>query len=352
MAYELGTSSGYTDLLERLKNFISNPSRIIGDDPNMDELVAIDSDLQTGESSQAWTIDKWDDNRDSSGDGEIEMIAHGPGSSGTDEIYVGIDTYSSVGDDYYNWRIMGMTGYASGADLQYQPGITQGRLPRLLMWQQPIKYWFVANGRRFVVVAKVSTVYECAYGGFALPYGLPTQFPYPLVAGGSACPSTTASYNRYSSTQNDHRGFPNPYGSSTTPGSIAVGTFDTTSYESTLKVLSGVSWIELKSKVGSGYYTTNVCWPYSSHNNASYQDNVFSVYMRENIDGSYPVFPVVICLGSPSKHILGELQGCFAVPGYGGIAAEDTFTIDGDTYIAFPIIYNADRSDWWALKKE
>jgi len=46
------------------------------------------------------------------------------------------------------------------------------------------------------------------------------------------------------------------------------------------------------------------------------------------------------------------LQGVFAVPGFGGIAAEDTFTVNGITYIAFPIVPNADRSDWWALKKE
>ena len=55
---------------------------------------------------------------------------------------------------------------------------------------------------------------------------------------------------------------------------------------------------------------------------------------------------------NPNKHILGELQGCFAVPGFGGIAAEDTFAIGAGTYVAFPIIPNADANDFWALKLE
>ncbi|MCJ7776871.1 MAG: hypothetical protein MUP16_00935, partial [Sedimentisphaerales bacterium] len=98
-------------------------------------------------------------------------------------------------------------------------------------------------------------------------------------------------------------------------------------------------------------YKTNVVWPYSS---ASYGliDGWFSAKLRENVDGSYPIFPTLIMCSSPNKHIFGELQGVFAVPGFGGIAAEDTFTIGANTYVAFPIIPNASRYDFWALKLE
>lgn len=351
-AYELGTASGYTDLLERLKDFISDPLRIIGDHPNMDELVAIDSDLESGGSSQVWTIDLWEDNRESSGVGECVLYAHGPGSSGADEIHVFIDTYSSAENDYYNWRLAGMTGYSVGVDITLQPGATQGRLPRMLLWSQPIKYWFLANGRRFVVVAKVSSVYECCYLGYALPYGLPTQFPYPLVVGGSACPDTTAAYHHYSSLQVDHRGFPNPYGYEAAVCTLSVDNTGNAD-RSTLKILQGTSWIKMRGKSGSTLYGINPVWPYSSAVSESYGGyNMLSRLLRENIDGSYPVFPTVIVINNPSKHIFGELQGVFATTGFGGIAAEDTFTIDGITYVAFPIVPNADRSDWWALKKE
>jgi len=356
MAYEIGTADGYTDLLERLKDFISDPTRIIGDHPNMDELEAIDDILQSGEASQAWTVDRWTDDRDSSGDGEIEMIAHGPGSGGADEIYVGVDTVSDSGNDWYNWRLMGMTGYADVA-LANMPGMIGGRLPRMLMYNHtlPIRYWFLGNGRRFVVVAKVGSVYECCYLGFALPYGLSTQFPYPLVVGGSACPGTTAADNRHSSTAADHRAFPNPY--SYTEGSLGTGVFDSGSDPSnnygTLRVLEGTVWVKVRNKSGtSSYYLENINWPYISHRYGSIPTNYWSLRLRENIDGSYPVFPIITMLQTPTKHIYGELQGCFAVPGFGGIVAEDTFTVNGDTYIAFPIVPTAERSDWWAIKKE
>lgn len=361
-AFEIGTSPNYTDLMERLKDFLSNPARTTGDAPNITELAAIDDSVGSGESSQAWTVLNWDDDRDSSGDGDIaDCYLMGPGLSGTDEIYCWMDTYHSDGDDYYNWRLAGMTGYAAGQDISLQPGVTQGRLPRMLMWKNPIPYWFLGNGRRFVVIAKVSSVYEMAYGGFCLPYGLPTQFPYPLCIGGSACPpyshTSYPQHHRYSTTENFHRGFANPYGGS--EYTIVQGTFDTTNYASTLKVLQDTSWKSFASKTGSSLSyigVTNVVWPYSSayynpdSSSKTYHD--FSGLLRENIDGSYPIFPLVINMSSPSKHIMGELDGCFAVPGFGGISAEDTFDISGDTYIAFSIIPNADRSDFMCIKKE
>lgn len=192
-------------------------------------------------------------------------------------------------------------------------------------------------------MAKVSSVYEASYLGFALPYGLPTQFPYPLIVGGAASPSGTAAYNRYSSVDASHRGFPSPYG---TAGVCTYLTFDTTYDSGTLKILQGTSWIRISRMV-----YTNIVWPYTSD---YYRGGVdyFSSVLRENVDGTYPIFPTVIMCNSPNKHIFGEMQGVFAVNGFGGIAAEDTFAIGGDTYVAFPIYPNADANDFWALKLE
>ncbi len=300
--------------------------------------------------TELYTAERYDTDYD--GLGGYELILNGPGTAGDDEIFTAIQTVESAGDDYYNWRLMGMTAY-SDVEMQYMPGITQGRLPRLLMWNQQIKYWLAANGRHYRMVAKISNIYEPMYMGFPLPYGLLTQFPYPLIVGGAACPSTTAAYNRYSSTQADHRAFPNPYGGSANPGSIVQGTFDTTGYYSTLKILAGTSWIEMKSKSGSTLYTINVVWPYVSSVVGIYGKlNMFTNYLRENLDGSRPLPPVIPMISSPSKNTVGELQGIFAVPGFGGVAAEDVITIDTDTYIVFPITPNADRSDFFAFKLE
>lgn len=301
--------------------------------------------------TEKYTVKAWNTNYDGSNGYELLLMA--PGTGGSDEIYMGINTVESVGDDYYNWRVAGMTGYATGQLMSNQPGRTQGRLPRLLMWTQKTKYWFSANGRRVIVVAKIGTVYQAGYLGFALPYGLPSQFPYPMVAGGAACPDTTASKNRYSSLDDSHRAFPHPY--ALYPGDCTSLVFDENTDFSSLKVLQGTSWNRIYGQKGSVIGGTNIVWPYSS-SYYQYTDSApyhqFSTMLRQNIDGSYPLFPTVICISSPSKHIFGELQGVFAVPGFGGITAEDTLTQGGYTYVVFPIIPNADRGNYWALKLE
>lgn len=293
--------------------------------------------------TEAYTAMRYDTDYD--GSGGYELILMGPGTAGTDEIYTAIQTVEDAANDWYNWRMAGMTSYTA-TDLQYMPGLTQGRMARLLLWQQKIQYWCVANGRRFIVVAKVSSVYEASYLGFALPYGLPTQFPYPLIVGGAATPSTTAAHNRYSSLETSHRGFPSPY-CAAAAGICTNLDFDSAYDYSTLKILQGTSWIRVSRNAA-----TNIVWPYTT---AYYRTNVYDYFsdnLRENVDGTYPIFPTVIMCNSPNKHIYGEMQGVFAVNGFGGIAAEDTFTIGAGTYVAFPIIPNADANDFWALKLE
>jgi len=346
MAYEIGTATDYRELLLRLKDFISNPARAIA---SGDTSI---SELSPQASGEGWTIERWDTNFDA--DGGYEMIANGPGASGVDEIFTGIQTYYHAGDDYYNWKLNGMTGFVSGQTMQLQPGSVQGCWPKLLMWDDPIDYWFLANGRRYVVIAKVSTSYEMLYQGFALPYGLPTQFPYPLVVGGSF--SDGAGAPRYSSVEAEHRGFPNPDGDG---AEVCTGAVDAdASDRSSLKILQGTSWIKTANRTSLTVYgSTNTVWPYcsSTYSTSGGDDmpyNIFSTALRENLDGSYPIFPLIVMMQNPNNNIFGELQGCFAVPGFGGIAAEDTFTINGDTYIAFPIAPNADRADFMCIKKE
>jgi len=292
--------------------------------------------------TEAYTAMRYDTDYD--GSGGYELILMGPGTAGTDEIYTAIQTVEDGGNDWYNWRIAGMTSYTA-TDLEFMPGLTQGRMARLLLWQGKIQYWCVANGRRFIVVAKVSSTYEASYLGFALPYGLPTQFPYPLVVGGAASPTATATHNRYSSLETSHRGFPSPYANAA--GVCTNLTFDPVADYSTLKILQGTSWIRI-----SRMAATNIVWPYTSNYQRGSAYDYWSEYLRENVDGTYPIFPTVIMCNSPNKHIYGEMQGVFAVNGFGGIAAEDTFAIGGVTYVAFPIIPNADANDFWALKLE
>ena len=70
----------------------------------------------------------------------------------------------------------------------------------------PIRYWIVANGRRFVMVAKANNRYDVFYGGFILPEHLPSDWSYPMLIGGSANGLMAASAEGA-----NHRNFWSPY---------------------------------------------------------------------------------------------------------------------------------------------
>lgn len=290
-------------------------------------------------STEKWTVKSWDD--DYGGVGEYEILLMAPGTSGTDEIYVGIQTYYDDGDDYYNWRLQGYTGYSSQADFYTQPGAipdsSNDRIPSVLLWDSELDYWMVGNGRRYIIVVKVSTVYEFAYQGFMLPYGLPNEIPYPIAVGGT-CPAEGADEKRWSSVDDQHSAFWDPRGGPS---------------DATLKILHG-SWIGVNNWIGTGEDVDGLnVWPYmhSDYRYTNYLANMWFDALQMNIDGTYPLFPMIVCGDSPNINFYGELQGIYAVPGE-QIAAEDKITISGNDYIVFQNCFRSGTNDYCALKLE
>jgi len=291
-----------------------------------------------------WTTKRWNANWD--GSNGYEWIVFGP-EAGSDKIYVGIRTYFSGTSEYYNWDLNGFTGYSSiGAWNNGQPGYipndTTCRRPQMLLWNSSIPYWFVANGRRFIVAAKVETVYESCYMGFLLPYGLPNQFSYPLVIGGTCPQNQTGVDLRYSSQITQHRVFVDPGGYS--------------SGEGTLAILNGTTWLNFGqwSSEANPINSLNNTWPFVNTDydySSSYYPNDKWKKTQQNIDGSYPVFPIIPFQGSPVKNAFGELQGCFAVPGF-GLATEDDVTVSGKTYKIFKNAFRSVSWAYWALLLE
>jgi hypothetical protein len=296
--------------------------------------------------TEAWTVMSWDD--DYGGAGEYELLMMAPGTSGTDEIYVGIQTYSNSGLDYYNWRLQGYTGYSAQATFYTQPGAipdsSSDRVPSILLWDTELDYWLVGNGRRYILVIKVSTVYEFAYQGFLLPYGLPNQIPYPIAIGGT-CPAEASTAKRWSSVDILHRAFWDPAGAS---GGPPYGK------QSALKILHG-SWLDVfnwTSEVTQNVSSVGV-WPFmhSDYTGTSFDPNLWFSYLQMNIDGSYPLFPLIICGKYPNKNFYGEFQGIFALPGE-QLASEDKITIGGIDYIIFGNCFRTGTNDYCALKME
>jgi len=278
--------------------------------------------------SEAWEEQRWVE-----GD---ELILKGPGLAGLDEIYVGIKTYEDAGPGYYNWRLMGSTGFNDGMDFDEQPGVLDLTHPRVHLWDTTIPYWFVANGRRIVMVAKVSTRYEALYLGFLLPDATPGQYPYPLAVGGS---STAYGGERYDVESGDHSHFANPGGFSPTRASLCLRT-----------PAGGWKAVRNKDSFDDYYiYPERSVWPFFGMNTTYGYQRMET--LREGLDGTYPMIPLTIHADTPDKEILGDLEGCFWVTGYGN-SAENIVEDGSDDYFVIQNVYRTTIDEYWALKLE
>lgn len=174
MAYTIGsaTSAGagglaHYDFMDQIKTFL------------------------TGLASNPWVA-----LRDDRSTANWEMIFQGEGLSGTEQIFIGIKSYQDAGADYYNLSIATFSGYIAGNTFETQPGISN--VLGVPAHNLNIDYWIVANGQRVAAALKVGTpVYESFYAGKFFPYATPSQYPYPVVAGGML---GSASATRYSDT--------------------------------------------------------------------------------------------------------------------------------------------------------
>jgi hypothetical protein len=98
MAVEIGTATGYKDLLAKLRTFL------------------------TGLAVNPWTSLRY---TVGGGTNPDELILRAPGLAGTDQIYVGITTFENATADYFNWRLAGFTGYNAALAFGAQPGVMQ-----------------------------------------------------------------------------------------------------------------------------------------------------------------------------------------------------------------------------------
>lgn len=284
MAVETGTATNYLDLLDKLRLFASTNSTLVA-------------------AGEDWSVERWT--------GGNELILKGPGLAAADEIYVGIQTFYSTPSDYFNWTLMGATGYVSGNLFTAQPGIST--LKYTYLWNSSIPYWFVGSGRRLIVVAKISTVYQMAYLGLILPYTLPGQWPYPLAVGGTGTVSTL----RWSSVADSHTAFWAGY--ITSPLDLRLG--------------SG-TWVH---PVDNGSVRLS-----PDYNQAGPSTLITCP------GGDYPILPKVIASSSPIN-TYGELDGVFHTSGYSA-ASEDTVTVGTDDYLIVQDVFRTGIKNFCAVK--
>ena len=196
-----------------------------------------------------------------------------------------------------------------------------------------IPYWFIANGRRVVVVAKVSTNYELAYMGLINSYASPSQFPYPLAVGGSMNWAASAEPPdgdvrwRWSYNGNEHIGF--PFGSQTYANDLP-GQFKLRRPDGYWRGFSATSM---------SFGASGTLWPYLNYYAAQ--------AMRENLDGSYSLIPILLTEDSPT--IFGEPDGVAFVTGYNQ-ESENTVTVKRVPWLVVQNIFRTTAHDYCAVK--
>lgn len=268
---------------------------------------------------QAWTVDRWS--------GGNELILHGPGLAGSDAIYVGVRAFQDIGVPYFNWGVRGAVGFDAGLTFANQPGVSPETY--VLLDDDPMTYWFVGSGRRIVGVVKVGAVYQGFYLGLFLPYATPTEYPYPIMVGGTHGTSTKTPADTYT----DHRLFFDP-------GANCLWLRG-----------PGGTWYAPRNYGGStseNNYTDFVLWPYQS---LATVDRDFMRTIRDNADGSYTLFPIMIAAKTPIKGLLGELDGCHYCSGFSR-AAEDIVQIGGVDHLLVQNVFRTERYHFMALRLE
>jgi hypothetical protein len=285
----------------------------------------------------------WTQNRGVSGD---QYIWTAPGNDGASAIIVGIKRFFDVGADYDNLKLGGFTGYESASTFDDQPGQMTNTAPTfspvLPLWNSSIPYWFIADGRRVIVIAKITTQFESMYLGYLDQYASESQFPYPLVVGGSmawtsAEPATGSANWRFSYSGREHSAFPLP--------SWANGFF-VTYYAGQLRLRrpDGV-WVGF---LIDNYFTTNTgggVWPYSNANGTQYMTD-----LRDNLDGSYPTFPIVLTEDlNGVQNVYGELNGVRATTGHNN-AAENTILDGRDLWLVVQNITRTTKHDYFCVR--
>jgi hypothetical protein len=111
-------------------------------------------------------------------------------------------------------------------------------------------------------------------------------------------------------------------------------------YSSSLRVRlpSGV-WIGIERRGLETGANIGKVWPYS---------DIGAPDWRDNLGGGYMLLPIVLADGTPN--VYGELDGVFALTGFGN-GAENTVTIGGIVYYVVQTVFRTDQLDYFAIKE-
>lgn len=312
MAWTSGTVTGHLNLLSALKTFLTTDATLVAASQNW----AVEKD----ETIASYAMTSPTVNSPTGGFGATwrDIYFTGPGLASADAIHVNIRAYTAPSIGLYNWMIQGATAYESAAAWHQQPNNSwdSNEFKYLTLTNSTIDYWFVATGRWFIVICKISGDFYASINGFLLPYALPSEYPYPLFVSGvsdsiSDLPTSTSLTNPWV-TQGQTSG--------------------------RLRHRDG-AWLNTNYTTSISTSTVGV-WPWYPVKAAT-----SSYQLIGSLDGSFPILPMTLFSGYDGGNVYGEIEYVYYVPGLSPVAnplSEDTLTIGSDTYL---IVQNVDKTD-------
>lgn len=273
-----------------------------------------------------------------------QVVLRGPGLAGQDEVYVGLKRVDDPTNDSYYIQMRGMTGIiASATDIGGHIGVSKP--VAIFLDSQPFNYWIVANGRRFVVVLKISTVFQSAYAGLFLPYATPDTYPYPLFIGGT-CGENLVSPPNWRSVEDAHTQF-------ISPNYRALNTRESSAW----MLDPSAQWVRCwnngvdpgNPKVGVGgeqFYTGMGIAKDSGISSMGY--DTVRQRTRACYGGSFALTPISLVQANPADQTYGILDGCYRVPGVGN-SSENTVTVSGVNHLVVQNVFRTETGQFWAL---
>jgi hypothetical protein len=281
------------------------------------------------------------------------VVLSGPGLSANDEVLVGLRLFEDALNNRYSINLAGCTGVI-GSSNTYNGHVNSTPDPkRIFLINQPMQYWFVANGRRFMAVVKVSTVFESAYAGFMLPYSLPNLYTYPMFIGGCAGSGGSGAALDWTNNTQAHRFF-------------AAGAYDTLTgnYETPSMLLDPMGqWLRVtgsrqgnvQGQVGvlpyegfDGFNSVREAAAATNPNNYPY----FSMLSRVTRDfdaNGYSLMPLTLVQQTPADQTFGILDGVYFAPGRFQ-TAENIIDINGVDHLVIPNVFRSGFTDFIAME--
>lgn len=325
MAVETGTATDAQDLYDKLISFLTT---------NVDLVAA----------GQEWAI-AW--NTPAAHENQTDIVLRGPGLSGQDQVYVGLRLFEDEIGDTFFIQCRGMTGILPNGTHYADHVNVMPNYVRMFLDVGTVSYWFVANGRRFMVVVKISTNFEAMYAGLFLPYATPLSYPYPMFIGGSAGPVDGDGPFNWRTENWNHSHFPWPVNSNYYTGSNQVDA-------NAFLIDPAGSWKRLANSEGVNG-TPCVIGP--EYTNGSYFDSDpydSRFIMTRTMDaygGDRILIPCTLIQKDPTDQTYGILDGAFRCQGVAN-SAENLITADGVDHLVVQNVYRADFNDYWAMALE